>query len=612
MGSSPLQILVLSTYYEGNANVIRDYLLSFNAYSRHRYLYVFDCRTIEADFDFDRFDAILIFWSLYLPGGDLTESVMHAIARSRAVKLLFLQDEYREVRQINRIMARLGIQHMFSCVEPDQHEIFYPRSLVPSLETVHTVLTGYVPEYLKKYSRFRRSNDRPLDIGYRSRDLPYYLGDLAREKRIVAERFQEIAREYGFTTDISCREADRIYGKDWVRFIRSSRFSLGTPSGASVVDFSGEIRRNCERYLQSHPDASYEEVRERFFADVDGRVVIETISPRFFEAAALDNVLILHTGRYADVLEPDVHYIEVKRDYSNIPDVVTRMQDDAFCRSLRQHAYRDLIANGQYSYESFVRWFDKTLDTLLPLSSRSAPLATARFYWRSYRTYGQCLIPVGQRCLRLPSPQFLSRLLPYQRLAMRLRPSSPSPPEAPIAKALKGVRYAVARGVFRTMLRCSLPRSGRRVALRSLLHDAYRLSVLSDAQCGNLKTATPFRIVLRFSVADGRLDLGSIPIDQKDDPADSTGSSLPISIDQVRELARQGQIRSVFWDHSRVDRSLHFRLGRRRRASIYLDATGTSALPSLGRLLAIDVEAATRLLRPIAEAPAPDHVQPPM
>ena len=183
----PLQLLVLSTFNDANANVIRDYLLSFNAYSRHRFFYVFDCRLVQRSFDFSPFDAIVVFWNVYLPGGALSPAAMDAIAAAPAVKLLFLQDEYRNVRPINRLMARLGIQHMFTCVEPDQHEGFYPRSEVPSLEGVHTVLTGYVPEYLEQVP-FRADDDRPIDIGYRSRDVPMCLGDLGRQKCVIAER----------------------------------------------------------------------------------------------------------------------------------------------------------------------------------------------------------------------------------------------------------------------------------------------------------------------------------------------------------------------------------------------------------------------------------------
>ncbi|MHC4911325.1 MAG: hypothetical protein ACYTF9_16610, partial [Planctomycetota bacterium] len=235
----PLQVLVLSTFDGNNASVIGDFLFSFNAHSQHRYFYVFDCRNVSPGFDFTPYDVVLIFWSVYLLSGDISPPVMDAIAESRATKVLFLQDEYREVRQINGLMRRLGVQHMFSCAEASEHEALYPRSEIPSLEAVHTVLTGYVPRYLER-RRLRLDADRPIDVGYRSRHVPSYLGDLGRQKVIIADRFRAAAAEHGLRCDISIREEDRIYGAGWIRFTRSCKYTLGTPSGASVIDLTGE------------------------------------------------------------------------------------------------------------------------------------------------------------------------------------------------------------------------------------------------------------------------------------------------------------------------------------------------------------------------------------
>lgn len=236
-----LRILVLSTFNGRSADVIRDYLFAFNAYSRHRYFYVFDCGDLDDDFDFRAFDVILIFWNVDLLGSDLGRPARERIRAAPALKVLFLQDEYRDVRPMNAAMRALGIQVMFTCVADADHETFYPRSLVPSLEATYGVLTGYVPAYLERRPR-PSAETRPLDLGYRSRDTPFWLGDLGREKRIIADRFQAISAAHGLRADISVREVDRLYGGRWVSFLRRSRCVLGTASGASVVDLTGEIR----------------------------------------------------------------------------------------------------------------------------------------------------------------------------------------------------------------------------------------------------------------------------------------------------------------------------------------------------------------------------------
>ena len=136
----PLRILVLSSFDGTNANVIRDFLFSFNAYSHHRYYYIFDCRIIDERTNLSFFDAILIFWSVSLLGSDIPQGVRRHIRNSTAVKVLFLQDEYRDVHATNQAMNELGIQVMFTCVDDPYHETIYPRSVIPSLEATYTVV----------------------------------------------------------------------------------------------------------------------------------------------------------------------------------------------------------------------------------------------------------------------------------------------------------------------------------------------------------------------------------------------------------------------------------------------------------------------------------------
>ncbi len=165
----PLRILVLSTFDGTNANMIRDFLFSFNAYSRHKYYYVFNCNTLNGHTGFRCFDVILIFWSLYLlPPAMLSDKVRPRIRKAAARKILFLQDEYRDVRALNQVMNELGVNVMFTCVDERDHELFYPPSLIPDLEATYTVLPGYVPRYLQRVPPSEDEN-RPLDISYRSR-----------------------------------------------------------------------------------------------------------------------------------------------------------------------------------------------------------------------------------------------------------------------------------------------------------------------------------------------------------------------------------------------------------------------------------------------------------
>ncbi len=553
MSLDPLNILVLSTFDGGNATVIRDFLFSFNAHSSHRYYYVFDCAILDEDTDFSPFDVILIFWSVLLLGPDLTAAVRARIRSAPAVKILFLQDEYREVRATNAAMQGLGIQVLFTCVAEADHEIFYPPSRIPSLEATYTVLPGYVPQYLEGV-RHQLERARPLDVGYRSRDVPFYLGDLGRQKRIIADRFHRICEGNGLRADISVEEADRLYGRAWVRFLRASRCVLGTASGASVVDFTGEIRRACERYTVIHPEATYEDVKARFFADVDGKVVIDTVSPRVFEAAALGTTMVHHEGRYAGILEPDRHYIAVKHDYSNVAEVVDRIRDSAFCRALAANAYDDLVASGRYSFRVFARWFDERLARHAPARARARPTSRRAFYARNYWRRQQAIIPRGGTFVVLPSLSLpfdllrrgLARLPAFQRGPFLSRF---------IHNPMRVVRlgYAAARVVLRTpclraLVVAYLRDAGMRAGVSAwhLAEDLMKIDIVRRARGGTLRARQPFAVGVEFDDDSGVLLLTS-----RDESGEPTPSRSPVPWEVERAIL-DGRVQLIVWDHTAV------------------------------------------------------------
>ena len=96
----------------------------------------------------------------------------------------------------------------------------------------HT-LTGYVSDDLRRAAaRFGKPDDqRTVDVGYRGRPLPPYLGRGGQEKDEIGRRFRELAAGTGLRLDIKGAEADRLYGDAWYRFIANCRCVLGVESG---------------------------------------------------------------------------------------------------------------------------------------------------------------------------------------------------------------------------------------------------------------------------------------------------------------------------------------------------------------------------------------------
>jgi hypothetical protein len=203
--------------------------------------------------------------------------------------------------------------------------------------------------------------ERKTVIGYRGRPLPYHYGDLGREKVIIAQRMKEICDERGIPTDIEWSHEKRIYGDAWYEFVAGSKATLGTESGSNVFDDYGEIKENIEHALTEDPSLSYEVIHAEYIGDREGQIRMNQVSPRIFEAIALRTALVLFEGDYSGVVQPDIHFIPLKRDFSNVEDVLGKLQDDQYLTDLTDRAYRDVIASKKYNYRQFIRGVDDFL-----------------------------------------------------------------------------------------------------------------------------------------------------------------------------------------------------------------------------------------------------------
>ena len=78
------------------------------------------------------------------------------------------------------------------------------------------------------------------------------------------------------------------------------------------------------------------------------------ISPRHLEACLTRTGQILVEGEYNGILKPDLHYIPLKADFSNLQEVFDRIQDEPARLEMVECAYRDIVATGRYTYRGMV------------------------------------------------------------------------------------------------------------------------------------------------------------------------------------------------------------------------------------------------------------------
>jgi hypothetical protein len=92
------------------------------------------------------------------------------------------------------------------------------------------------------------------------------------------------------------------------------------------------------------------------------------ISPRIFESAALQTVPLLFSGSYSGIISPDVNYIEIKKDFSNIKLVLEKMADENLVQNIIKNNLL-LISKHELSYHGFIESFDNVIKYKLSITS---------------------------------------------------------------------------------------------------------------------------------------------------------------------------------------------------------------------------------------------------
>ncbi|MGH7321322.1 MAG: hypothetical protein ACRELA_17080, partial [Candidatus Rokuibacteriota bacterium] len=373
-GTGRLKVLLMCDYRPAEAAMVWEHIEAFSRYSAHEVWTYSGTGELPAAIDLAYFDAIIIHYSLCICRDVfLAPPTRYRLRMFRGLKALFIQDEYRFIDDTIRTIQYLGIDVLFTAVPEAEIERVYPRARLPHTLTVN-VLTGYISEALLAITPPPLAA-RPVDVGYRGRKYPAWHGTLGLEKWQIAERFLADAEGYGLRCDISYHEKDRLYGQAWIDFLCRSKAQLGVESGASVMDFTGEIARRCEAHERRHPDTPYALLRDRYFAGEEGKVRLNQIAPRIFEGLAMKCLMILYEGEYSGILVPGRHYVPLKKDHSNVAEVVAVLRDLERAQAVVDRAFREVVADPRFSYRAFVAQVDRVLVERLEPGMAAPPRA---------------------------------------------------------------------------------------------------------------------------------------------------------------------------------------------------------------------------------------------
>ena len=402
-----------------DAPTIKEHVNAFSRLSRFKIWKINTAFGFPAALNNFKFNIIVFHYSLFGHPISLGQPFLSYLGSVKnSYKIAFFQDEHEYWPERAAFINRFDMNCVYSLFEPRYFDATYKK--LTKVPKILYNLTCYVSNEMIDFANqcLKPNDDRNIDVGYRARKLPYYLGRGGQEKSFIGEEFKKRAQNFDLKIDIETDEASRIYGDAWYRFLADCKAVLGVEAGTSVVDIDDVVRTQYAELCTGPPEISlpkcnFEDFHDQYLTPYEDKIFYRTISPRHFEAAAFRICQILFEGKYSGILKPMEHYIPLKKDFSNFDDVIKMFTDKQLRSKIRDTAYRDLIESGAYSYEKFIKQFDEELiaEGFSPdIDTEESRMVSVQLEKGKFRKHLYMLIS-GFRQLQFPGRKFFKPFL---------------------------------------------------------------------------------------------------------------------------------------------------------------------------------------------------------
>ena len=213
-------------------------------------------------------------------------------------------------------------------------------------------------------------NKRSTDILSRGRWLKPNYGRLGYLKGAIGEEIVGYNNTHSCGLNINHSNALTARVNDytqWETLILNSKTILSTPIGCNVISQAttagggDSLDHHNTQYSYDRFVKIYDDNKNVYNEELN----FETISPKMFQAAVYKTALVMYRHNYADIFKPDIHYIPVETDHSNLDDVVAKIKDVDYLQEMVDRVYEDIVSIKLFTYENLARFLDAIITKII-------------------------------------------------------------------------------------------------------------------------------------------------------------------------------------------------------------------------------------------------------
>jgi hypothetical protein len=186
---------------------------------------------------------------------------------------------------------------------------------------------------------------RSIDIGFRGAQHPLFIGDIERHK--VLRYLQKICSSLELRCDIRYKILHRL---EWRDYLSNCNSIVGAESGSYYLERTGAVINSAKKFTIAHPEINFDKVYSLFFEGLPKNEYTKCISSRHFEPIGTKTCQLLVEGKYNNILQSDIHYIRIKKDLSNIDDVIARLKDEHYRTQMVEKTYEYVMDAHTYHH----------------------------------------------------------------------------------------------------------------------------------------------------------------------------------------------------------------------------------------------------------------------